>query len=121
MKVYLWIAQITLAFLFLTHGLMYLHPPDAVRKATRKMPFSMEFFRFLGVAELLAVLGLTLPGWTGILPWLTPLAAAGLTLIMGGAAVFHLREKEWPQAFVTAVIFALVAFVAAMRGFVIPL
>ena len=118
---YLWIAQIMLAFLFLAHGLMYLRPPDVMRKAMRKMPFSAGFFRFLGAAEVLAAPGLTLPGWTGVLPWLTPLAATGLALIMGGAAVFHVREGERPQALVTATIFALVAFVAVVRWFVIPL
>lgn len=121
MNVYLWVAQMMLAFLFLAHGLMYLYPPDAVAKAVRKMPFSMGFFRFLGAAEILAALGMVLPGGTGVLPWLTPLAAAGLAPIVGGAAVFHLRERERPQAFVSAAIFAIVACVAAMRWFVIPL
>ncbi|CAA9418013.1 MAG: hypothetical protein AVDCRST_MAG03-2339 [uncultured Rubrobacteraceae bacterium] len=121
MNTALWVAQIMLAFLFLAHGLMYLYPPDSVSKVLRKMPFSIGFFRFLGIAEVLAAPGLTLPGWTGLLPWLTPLAATGLALIVGGAAVFHLREGEWLQAFVTAAVFALVAFVAVTRWFVIPL
>jgi len=121
MSATLWVVQIMLALLFLAHGLMYLSPPDAMRKVMQKMPFSMSFFRFLGIAEILAAVGLTLPGWTGILPWLTPLAATGLALIMGGAAVFHLRDGERPQALLTAVIFALVAFVAVARWFVVPL
>ena len=39
---------------------------------------SDTFVRFVGIAELLGALGLFLPLLTGILPWLTPLAAVGL-------------------------------------------
>ena len=48
------------------------------------------FLRFLGVAEVLGALGLILPGLLRIRPGLTPLAAAGLVLIMIGAAVITL-------------------------------
>ena len=121
MNTVLWVTQIMLAFLFLAHGLMYLYPPEAVQKAMKKMPFSAGFFRFVGMAEILAALGLTLPGWTGILPWFTPLATVGLAIILGGAAVQHLRDGELPQALVTAVVLALVVFVAYARWFAIPL
>ena len=90
MNTLLWATQVALALVFLAHGLLFLFPPEALRKITKQMPFPAAFLRFICVAEILAAPGLTLPGWTGILPWLTPLAATGLVPIVGGAAVFHL-------------------------------
>jgi hypothetical protein len=52
---------------------------------------------FIGISELLGGLGLVLPQLSGILPWLTPLAALGLALIMLLAMGFHARRRE-PQA-----------------------
>ena len=55
---------------------------------------SENFIRFVGIAELLGAIGIVLPMLTGILPWLTPLAAIGLTLIQL-FAIFteHLPKK----------------------------
>ena len=121
MNTFLWVVQATLAFVFLAHGVLFLFPPPAVRKVTKQMPFSVGFLRFICVAEILAAPGLTLPGLTGILPWLTPLAATGLMPIVGGAVIFHLSRREMPPALVTAVLLALSVLVAYMRWFVMPL
>ena len=120
MNTFLWATQVALALIFLAHGLLFLFPPEAVREIRKQTPFPMGFLQFICVAEILAAPGLTLPGWTGILPWLTPLAATGLVPIVGGAAVFHLSRREIPSALVTAILFALAAFVAYARWFVIP-
>lgn len=54
-------------------------------KAKEMLPWTKDrtdaFVRFMGISELLGVLGLILPLVTGILPWLTVLAAFGLALI----------------------------------------
>jgi len=121
MNALLWVAQIMLAFAFLAHGLLFLFPPEAVREVKKQLSFPEWFMRFIYVAEVLAAPGLTLPVLTGLLPWLTPLAAAGLTIIMGGAVVLHLSRREVPSTVVTAVLFALAIFVACARWFVIPL
>jgi uncharacterized membrane protein YphA (DoxX/SURF4 family) len=65
--------------------------------------------RFIGTVELLGALGLVLPAATRILPWLTPLAAAGLATDMLLASAFHVSRGEPP---VTLVLLALSAFVA---------
>src|SRR5213080_2417350 len=49
---------------------------------------------FIGFTEVLGAAGLVLPMATGVLPWLTPLAAVGLALIVLMAAGFHLRADE---------------------------
>ena len=120
MNTLLWVTQAVLAFVFMAHGLLFLFPPAAVRNVKKQTPFSAAFLHFICAAEILAAFGLILPGVTGILPWLTPLAATGLVPIVGGAAVLHLSRREIPPALVTAILFALAAFVAYVRWFVIP-
>lgn len=121
MNTFLWILQTMLAFAFLAHGVLFLFPTAAVRKIKKQLTLPTGFMRFIYVAEILAAPGLILPGLTGILSWLTPLAAAGLAIIMVGAAVFHLSRREIPPVLVTAILLALAVFVALMRLFVIPL
>ena len=121
MNTFVWITQGLLAFVFLAHGLLFLFPPATLRKIKKQVPFPAGFMQFIYIAEVLAALGLTLPGLTGVLSPLTPLAAAGLVPIMGGAVVLHLSRREIPPSVVTAVLLALAVFVACVRWFVIPL
>lgn len=79
----LWIVQGLLALLFLFTGGMKLVLPLEV--LTAQSPLPGWFVRLLGVAEVLGALGLILPGLLRIRPGLTPLAAAGLVIIMSGA------------------------------------
>lgn len=51
----------------------------------------------IGALEALGALGLILPAALGIAEVLTPLAAVGLTLLMAGAALTHLRRKKGKQ------------------------
>ena len=81
----LWTLQILLAALFLFAGVTKFLIPD--EQLTAGSPLSAAFIHFIGVAEILGALGLVLPGLTKIQPRLTPLAAAGLVIIMIGATV----------------------------------
>jgi hypothetical protein len=81
----LWIVQGLLALLFLFAGAMKLVLP--LEALTGPIPLPGLFMRFLGVAEVLGAIGLILPGLLRIRPGLTPLAAAGLVIIMIGATV----------------------------------
>jgi DoxX-like family len=105
------LAPTILAAIFFLHGLLLLVLPTPVRKQMASLPGGPPFFRFIGFAELLAAAGLTLPRWTGLLPWLTPLAAAGLLPIMLGAAVLHLRRSAYLQALGDTLVLAFVAVV----------
>ena len=107
----IWLAQLILAAVFLLHGLMLLALPTPMRKQMAGLPGGPPFFRFIGLAELLAAAGLSLPTLTGIIPWLTPLAAAGLLVIMIGAAVLHLRRAAYPQALGDSLVLVFVAAV----------
>ena len=91
-NVLLWIAQVGLAFMFLSAGWMKLATPAAVMQAQSPLP--IELLRFVAVAEILGALGLILPGLFRIRQILTPLAAAGLAIIMAGAVVLTARGPD---------------------------
>jgi DoxX-like family len=82
---------------------------------------SPGFRIFLGVAEVLAAFGLTLPGITRIMPWLISCAAAGLIVVMIGASILHTNRGEVSSAITTAILLALLAFVGYMRWKVMPI
>jgi hypothetical protein len=69
----------------------------------------------IGLTEVLGAAGLVLPMATGILPWLTPLAAVGLALIVLMAAGFHLRADERLAALETGLWASIAAVVAIGR------
>ena len=71
--------------------------------------------------ELLGAIGVVLPILTGVLPWLTPLAAVGLALTMLGAAITHLRRNEYPNIIVNVIIFTLAIFVVYGRFVLAPI
>jgi uncharacterized membrane protein YphA (DoxX/SURF4 family) len=111
-NVLLWIIQGLLAALFLFAGTMkFILPPSVMQQGPVHLP--MAFLRFIGVAEILGALGLILPGITHIRVGLTPLAAAGLVIIMIGATVVTLMGSPVAAAilpFVAGVLAATVAY-----------
>jgi uncharacterized membrane protein YphA (DoxX/SURF4 family) len=106
----LWIIQTLLAVLFVFAGAMKLVQPIEALTAHTGMPG--PFMRFIGVAELLGGLGLVLPGLFGIGLGLTPLAAAGLVIIMIGATIVTLRTAGMAMALFPLVVGLLLVFVA---------
>jgi hypothetical protein len=71
--------------------------------------------RFIGISELMGAIGILLPAALRIRPRLTPLAAAGLALVMALAILFHLARGEAQVIAVPLVLGALSAFVAWSR------
>jgi uncharacterized membrane protein YphA (DoxX/SURF4 family) len=114
----LWIVQALLAALFLFAGGMKLVLP--IEEMTKQMPMPGLFLRFIGVAEVLGAIGLILPGLTRIRPGLTPLAAAGLVIIMIGATVVTLASGEIATALMPLAVGILAAFVAYGRWRLAP-
>jgi len=120
MGILLWILQVLLAVAFFAHGLLMLFPPAAIvdqMNATLPRWFQL----FIGISELMAAVGLTLPGITRIQPWLVPLASAGLMVVMISATIFHLARGEVSSAATTAVLLVMATFVAYMRWRVVPI
>ena len=117
MNIILWVVQVLLAGMFGMAGIM---KTFQTAKAKEQMPWAKNrsdtFVRFIGTAEILGALGLFLPLLTGILPWLTPLAAAGLAAIQL-LAIFteHLPKKEYKVIPINILLLALSIFVVAGR------
>ena len=113
MNVVLWILQSLLAALFLFAGIMKLVTPAHTLEQQAHM--SATFLKFIGVCETLGGLGLILPGIFKTRQQLTPLAAAGLAIIMIGAVVVPIRSMGAANAVMPAVVGVLCAFVAYSR------
>jgi uncharacterized membrane protein len=114
MNIILWILQVLLALLFLFSGVVkFLMPADEMAK---NMPsyLSLGFIYFIGVCEILGGIGLIVPWASGIMPKLTPVAAAGLVIIMIGAVVVTVPMGV-ANAIVPAVAGLLLIFVALGR------
>jgi hypothetical protein len=79
------------------------------------------FQLFLGTAEVLAAIGLILPGLTRVMPWLVTWAAVGIMIVMVSATVYHIARNEISSAVTTLVLLAMAAFVAYMRYRVHPI
>ncbi len=120
MNILLWVFQIILTAVFLMTGTMKIikKKEDLVDQMGFVEDFSQQQIKGIGVLEILGALGVILPWATGILPWLTPLAAIGLGLTMVGAFLTHLRRKELvPMGIVNIVLFSVAVFTAYGRFF----
>ena len=117
MNIALWIVQGLLAAMFGLAGFMH---GFQMEKARAQFAWAKDapdaLLRFVGTAEILGALGLILPTATGILPWLTPLAAIGLAIIQALATFsVHLPKKEFNVIPFNVVLLALAVLVVIGR------
>lgn len=119
MNVVLWILAGILAAAFLGAGVMKLSQPRK-KLAESGMGWTDDFgdssVKAIGALEVLAAIGLVLPGALRVAPVLVPLAAVGLGLIMIGAVITHVRRSE-PQVIVVNVVLLVLAVVVAWGRF----
>jgi putative oxidoreductase len=120
MNIVLWILQILLAIAFFAHGLLFLFPPAEIA-ALMNASLPRWFQLFLGWAEILAAVGLTLPAVARIQPWLVTWAAIGIVIVMVSATYYHVVRSEISSAVVTLILLVMAAFVAYMRYRVMPI
>lgn len=117
MNVVAWILQIVLAVAFLAAGGMKLARPKPALVGAGlgwAEDFSDSNVKLIGAVEVIGAIGLVVPWLTGIAPVLTPLAAVGLALVMGGAVVTHVRRKE---QFVPPLVLGVLSLVVAVLRF----
>jgi hypothetical protein len=114
LNIVLWSVQGFLALFFLAAG-----APKILGRGIEKWSGFSDLPRsqvvFIGLAEVLGAAGLVLPMATGVLPWLTPLAAVGLAIIVLMATGFHLRADERLNAVETGLWASIAAAVAIGR------
>ncbi len=118
MNTALWIVQALLAALFLFAGVMKLTLPT--EELAQQAQMSGLFLKFIAVCEVLGAFGLILPRLLRIRPGLTPLAAAGLVLIMIGATITTLMTGQIATALLPLAVGILAAFVAYGRWRLAP-
>ena len=109
----LWILQGILAALFLFAGGFKLAAPMA--ELARVSPLPAGFLKFIGACEVLGALGLVLPGLFRVRPGLTPLAAAGLGVVMLGAVIVTAITQGVPAAGFPLMVGVLATLVAVSR------
>ena len=120
MNIVLWVLQVLLAAAFFAHGLLFLSPPaEMVAQMNASLP--RWFQLFLGVAEVLAAIGLIHPGVTRVMPRLVVWAAVGIMVVMVSATIFHVIRSEISSAAITLLLLAMAATVAYMRHRVMPI
>jgi hypothetical protein len=113
LNVLLWVLQALLAMLFMFAGVMKFIIP--VAEMTKQIALPGWFLHFIGGAEILGAIALILPGILRIRTGLTPLAAAGLVVIMIGATAVNLKTGQSAAALITVVLGLLLVFVAYNR------
>jgi hypothetical protein len=112
-RIALWILQGLLAALFLFAGGFKLAIP--MSELERFSPLPGVFLKFIGVCEALGALGLVLPGLFRVRASLMPLAAAGLVVIMLGAAVVTAITQGVAPALFPLLVGAFATLVAVAR------
>jgi uncharacterized membrane protein len=121
MNLVLWAGQLLVALLFASAG--FVHSIGYAQASQnpgmvwmRAVPAPMV--KTIGILEILGAIGLIVPALTGVLTWLTPLAALLLGVVMVLAAAFHVSRREAPNAFFNAVL-GLLAFAVAFGRIVV--
>lgn len=113
----LWVIQALLAVAFLTAGMLKL-----VRSTEQLRPHMgwvesvpAGVVKLIGAIEVLGAAGLILPALLHIAVVLTPLAAAGLVVVMIGAIATHVRLHEAGRSFAPLALGILALVVAVLR------
>ncbi len=106
----LWTIQGLLAAIFVFAAYAKLTMPAA--QMAKVSPLPVPFLRFIAVCELAGALGLILPGLLRIREELTPLAAAGLVIIMIGAVSVTVATMPATYAILPFVVGILAGYTA---------
>jgi uncharacterized membrane protein len=120
MNIALWIVQGLLAAIFLFAGGIKLVMPMEEMLKQMPLPLPRWFVLFTGVVEVLGAIGLILPWLLRIRPGLTPVAAAGLVIVMIGATVYTFAAGDVASALIPLLVGILAAFVAYGRWRLTP-
>jgi hypothetical protein len=119
-NILLWVGQVLLALSFLAvaygHSLRF-EPSSARPDMGWLLAVGQRRMRIIGALEGLGAIGLIVPAATGILPWLTPVAASCLTVLMVFAAIFHARRVGETRNTITNLVLAVIAFLVAYGRF----
>lgn len=114
MNTLLWVLQIVLAAVFAAAGIVKITLPRTQLRATLGdwVDATPEpAIKMLGVAEIAAAIGLTVPLAVAIAPILTPMAGIGVIAVLAGAAIIHGRRRQYLNVAVNVVLAVAAALV----------
>ena len=94
-----------LVIAFAAAGSAKLAAVPAMRARAEHVGFSVSAYRRIGLLEVLGVLGLLVGAFV---PLIGALAAAGLLMLLGGALVAHLRNRDGVREIAPALVLGLV-------------
>jgi uncharacterized membrane protein YphA (DoxX/SURF4 family) len=117
MNIALWVLQGFLAFAFFMAGSMKAFSYEKFKKQAGPDAPSKGLASFIGLSEVAGAVGLLLPWATGVLPVLTPVAAAALALVMILGLGFHLQHKHPVGKFIPALVLLVLSSLVAMGRF----
>lgn len=116
MNVVLLIVQLGLGLIFVMAGVL---KAFEYKKAKERISWVNDvpkgFVIFLGYVEIVGSMGILLPIGLGMSPFITPLAAFGLALVMVFAAIFHYNRKEFYMIPVNFILLLIALFIAIGR------
>jgi hypothetical protein len=119
MNLALWASTGLLALVALTGGVTKIFVPKEKLAAAPGGGWtgnaSVGFVKTLGVLELLAAVGLTLPAVVDVAPVLVPVTAVCWVFLMVGAMATHGRRGEAKFVVLNLIYLALAAFIAWAR------
>ena len=122
MNILLWVLQIFLGIYFIFTGVIHFIVPDGLPALMAWMyELDPALHWFSGIVEIIAGIGLILPGLLKIQPRLTVYAALLLVATMLGATFWHLTRGETSNIGMNILLGVLAAFVAYGRWKLSPL
>lgn len=118
----LWALQWVVGLYFIAIGAMHFILPEGL-PAQMSWMYELDdtLHMITGVAEILGGLGLILPSVTRVAPWLTPLAAIGLMVVMVGAVVWHVGREETVNVALNVVNLIVLGYLAYGRWRLAPI
>jgi hypothetical protein len=111
----LWVTQGFLALTFLIAGSAKLFGSPASVAQLVPAAFPLSLLRTLGALELLAAAGIILPFALNMLPGLTRLTAGCMGIVLLGAMVVHLKEKQFSRLPMLLLLLALAVLIIIGR------
>jgi hypothetical protein len=116
MNIALWVVAILAALAFGFSGANKVFATSKYREgAAWARSVAPRTVQMIGALEILGAIGIILPQWTGVLPWLTIVAGFCLALMQLVAMGLHIRRKEYSIVPINLVLLALPLFVAVGR------
>lgn len=111
MELVILILQLTLGGIFLYFGFskIFMSAEQIAKKVSWAYDYSERTLKAFGTLEVIGAIGLILPYHLDIFPILTPMAATGLAMMMGGSIGVHLKRDEVKMIMINIVIIFLLA------------